>query len=220
VNDQNPELAYYRTIEDFFSTLRGLPHTLSPKDFELLRSWWRDGVPLVAVRAGLAEVFARRREDGDSEPVVSLRYCRHAVARHARSIAEMRVGAGDDERDTDRGEAGDRLESLAAQLRSSANRQSERNPRLGRLIESVADSLVDAAELTPAALEEHLFALETTLLSGCFAALGDFRRRALEDHARFAAAASSATEEARERAFKAHRDRQLRSLLELPRLEI
>lgn len=220
MNDHDPELAYYRTIEDFFSTLRGLPHTISPKDFELLRTWWREGVPLAAVRAGLAEVFARRREDGESEPVVSLRYCRHAVARHARSIAEMRVGAGDGDSETDHGDAGDRLASLATQLRSCADRERGQNPRLGELIEGVAESLLDAAELPLAALEEHLFALEATLLSGCMAALDDPRRRALEDHARNAAVSTSATEDARERAFKAHRDRQLRSLLGLPRLEI
>ena len=36
------ELRYYRTVEDLFATLRGVPHVLSPRDFQLLRTWWRD----------------------------------------------------------------------------------------------------------------------------------------------------------------------------------
>jgi hypothetical protein len=220
VNEPDPELAYYRTVEDFFSTLRGLPHTLSPKDFELLRSWWRDRVPLAAVRAGLAEVFARRREDGEPEPVVSLRYCRHAVARHARSIAEMRVGSDEGARAPDHQDASGRLALVAAQLRDCADQQRQPNPHLGELIDGIADSLMDAAELPPAALDEHLFALEATLLTGCLAALDDAQRATLDHAARAAASSSSATEEAHERAFRAHRDRQLRSLLGLPRLEL
>ena len=57
MNDEDPELAYYRSVEDLFATLRGTPHTLSPRDFQLLRGWWRDEVPLAAVVTGLTEVF-------------------------------------------------------------------------------------------------------------------------------------------------------------------
>ena len=81
---EEEELRYYRSVEDFFAWVRGVPHTLSPRDFQLLRSWWRDQVPLAAVLAGITEVISRRREDGDGDPVVSLSYCRHAVRRHAR----------------------------------------------------------------------------------------------------------------------------------------
>ncbi|MEJ2582841.1 MAG: hypothetical protein P8127_14590 [Acidobacteriota bacterium] len=91
-DDDTREIAYYREIEDYFATLRGVPHVLSPKDFQLLREWWRDEIPLPAVRAALAEVFARRRDRGEPDPVVSLSYCRHAVKAHARRAAEMHVG--------------------------------------------------------------------------------------------------------------------------------
>ena len=66
------ELAYYREIEDFFAAMRGVPHIVSPKDFQLLRGWWRDRIPLAAVAAGISEVFARRRDRNDRDPVVSL----------------------------------------------------------------------------------------------------------------------------------------------------
>jgi len=51
-SDDELELEYYRAVEDLFATLRGVPHVISPKDFQLLREWWRDEVPLVAVDEG------------------------------------------------------------------------------------------------------------------------------------------------------------------------
>ncbi len=47
------EIAYYRAVEDHFAALRGTPFLFSPKDFALLRRWWREGVPLAAVLAGI-----------------------------------------------------------------------------------------------------------------------------------------------------------------------
>ena len=47
--ENGAEIEYYRAIEDRFAALRGVPHTLSPKDFQLMRRWWSDQVPLAAV---------------------------------------------------------------------------------------------------------------------------------------------------------------------------
>ncbi len=62
------EIAYYRAVEDHFAALRGTPFLFSPKDFALLRRWWREGVPLAAVLAGIAEAWERRRER-EEDPV-------------------------------------------------------------------------------------------------------------------------------------------------------
>ena len=59
VGHDERELEYYRAVEDLFATLRGVPHIISPKDFQLLREWWRDEVPLSAVRAGIRWVALR-----------------------------------------------------------------------------------------------------------------------------------------------------------------
>ena len=32
--DDSPELAYYSAIEDLFATLRGVPHIISPNEFQ------------------------------------------------------------------------------------------------------------------------------------------------------------------------------------------
>ncbi len=218
--DHDAEIEYYRSVEDFFASLRGVPHTLSPKDFELLRKWWRDRVPLAAVRAGIAEVFARRRDRGDADDVVSLRYCRHGVSRHAKRIAEMRVGELQGGTEADAREGEEPLHTISSELQRIADGCRQINRRLAEILTSVAAAVEDAAELSPAAAGEHLFALEASLLARCFDVLEPGRREQLEDRARALAEPAGATEEARQRAYRAHRDRLLREMLGLPRLEL
>jgi len=219
VPEDEKELEYYRAVEDLFATLRGVPHIISPKDFQLLREWWRDEVPLAAVRAGITEVFARRRERGEHDPVVSLSYCRHAVRKHGQRLAEMQVGAP---------EVGTfpppdaklAIETLAADLNAVAARSRPEKPRIADIIESIATAVETASELPVSTLEEHLFALESALLANCLEGLDEPSRRSLEKRARHEAEATAATPEARDRTFRALRDRLLRSDLELPRLEL
>ena len=213
------ELEYYRAIEDFFATLRGVPHVISPKDFQLLRDWWRDEVPLSAIRAGITEVFARRRERGDEDPVVSLSYCRHAVRKHARHAAEMRVGATEDNafHSLDSRPA---LEALAHDLAAAATKQRSQRPHVAEVIDRIAATVETASEIPAAALEEHLFALESALLATCLDALDENERQSIERRAREEAEATAATPEASERTFRALRDRLLREELALPRLEL
>ena len=218
--DDDLEITYYRTVEDLFATLRGVPHILSPKDFHLLRQWWRDEVPLAAVRAGITEVFAKRRDRGEADPVVSLSYCRHAVRAHAKRIAEMHVGASDESGREPDFDAEDALRSLENELKAAAERQRNPRPRAADAIEGIAAAVGAARELPPAGLDEHLFALESALLATCLASLGIDECDELEGRARADAEASATTPEARDRAFRAFRDRLLRDLLALPRLEL
>ena len=69
-------------------------HTAHPvaTRFPAPAHWWRDEIPLAAVAAGLTEVFSRNRDREDGDPVVSLSYCRHAVKRNAKRLAEMHIG--------------------------------------------------------------------------------------------------------------------------------
>jgi hypothetical protein len=213
------ELAYYRAVEDLFATLRGVPHILSPKDFQLLREWWRDEIPLSAVRAGIAEVFARRRERGEPDPVVSLGYCRHAVRSHAKRAAEMQVGAHADG-GPEIPDPRTRLGALSKSLSRAADMHRAENRRVAEIIDQFATTVAAARELPRPTLEEHLFALESALLANCLEALDDQQREKIEVRARQEAESTSTTPEARERAFRALRDRLLREGLELPRLEL
>ena len=219
MTDDELEIAYFREIEDLFAALRGVPHILSPKDFHLMRSWWSEGVPLSAVRTGVAEVFARKRERGDERPVVSLGYCRHAVLAHAKRIAEMRVGAADPSPES-RADTDAALRSLAQRLGDSAAAARPERPRVAAVVDSLANELRSDLELPRARLEEHLFALESSLLANCREALAEDEREHLEQRARREAEAIAAEPEARERTFKALRDRLVRELVGLPRLEL
>jgi len=219
VTEDAKELAYYSAVEDLFAALRGVPHIISSKDFQLLREWWRDEIPLSAVRAGITEVFARHRERGETDPVVSLSYCRHAVRRHARRAAELQVGAsGDGAASSLDPRAG--IDALAKDLSAAGARLRSEKPRVAKALAGIAATVETASELPVAVLEEHLFALESALLAACLDALDERERQSIERRARDEAEATAATPEARERAFRALRDRLLRSELGLPRLEI
>jgi hypothetical protein len=217
--ENEKEQEFYRAVEDLFAALRGVPHIVSPKDFQLLREWWRDEIPLSAVRAGITEVFARHRDRGESDPVVSLSYCRHAVRKHARRAAEMQVGASDDGAPISPDPRA-ALASLAKDLTATAARLRPEKARIAEVVEGVAATVEAASELPAAALEEHLFALESALLAACLEALDERDRQSIEKRARDEAEASAATPEARERTFRALRDRLLRRELGLPHLEL
>lgn len=222
VPETEDELAYYREIEDFFSAVRGVPHILSPKDFQLMRGWWRDRVPLAAVVAGITEVFARRRDRGDREdPVVSLGYCKHAVRRHAARLAEMHVGEAPPEApETDFEQDARGLDAVLKSMRAAADRLSEDLPAVTAAILEIATLLDTAPEMPPAILEEHLFSMEAVLLDRCWRALPDLERDAIDKRSQLAAAAAGGTESTRERTRRAVRDRELRHMLGLPRLEV
>ena len=217
MTDDNEEIVYYRAVEDRFAALRGVPHTLSPKDFQLLRSWWRDEVPLAAVTAGMTEVFARRRERGETDAVVSLSYCRHAVKTHARRLADARVGTASPEHSR-REARTDALAELASALSNRALALGE-GSTLADVVRRTAELVRAATELDDATLDEHLFSLETILLESCWEVVDDALRREVGAVAD-AAAATAATEEGRARSRRAARDRELRRRLDLPRLEL
>ena len=218
--EDDRELAYYRAVEDLFAALRGVPHLLSPKDFQLLRTWWREEIPLSAIRAGITEVFARRRERGELEHVVSLSYCRHAVKAQAKRSAEMHVGAAADSTASSPADLASALDRLGSLLAASSKRVRDEKPLVAEAIDRIATEVGAAVDLPEAAVEQHLFALESALLGNCLDALDERSRSALEAEARAEAQASSASPEARDRAFLALRDRGLRKLLDLPRLEL
>jgi Arc/MetJ family transcription regulator len=65
--------AYVDAIERHFCTRRGAPHTLTPRDFALARSWFETGIPLASVLVGVDLAF-------DADPNAnSLAFCRRRV---------------------------------------------------------------------------------------------------------------------------------------------
>jgi hypothetical protein len=160
------ELAYYRAVEDHFAALRGTPFLFSPKDFALLRKWWREGVPLAAVLAALGEVWERRRERAE-DPVSSLAYCRHAVARHAKRLAGARVGAAE------KGGPANFEAALQALAANVAERVAAWHhvPLVAAVLRDLERAVVSLpANLEQATLDEALADLEFTTLDALLAA--------------------------------------------------
>jgi hypothetical protein len=234
MSESPEELAYYSRVEDLFATLRGLPHSFSPKDIHLLRTWWAEHVPYTAIVAGLTEVFDRRSAEGEADPVVSLHFCRHAVAKAARRLAEARVGA---RQPGGSGSAGDRRDQEAAAqapgpevvaqvaemqeaLRRTAARLAETRPGVAGVAASMVRQLDVARDLPAEAIEEHLFSLEIALLDGCRRALDPASLQELEARATEAAAATGASGGELRRLERAWLDREVRELLGLPRLDL
>jgi hypothetical protein len=219
MHGESPEIAYYRRVEDLFSSLRGTPHILSPRDFQLLRSWWRDEIPFAAVSAGLTEVFARNRDREDASPVVSLSYCRHAVKSHAKRLANMHVGG--DRGDADPSALKDAVDSLLASLASAARTHTTNRPAVAAVLERIGDQLKTAgSDLSAGLLDEQLYGLESAMLVACWDAIETAERASIDQRVTGTAASSASNEKARRRSERALRDRELRLLLDLPRLEL
>lgn len=210
------ELAYYRAVEDHFAALRGTPFLFSPKDFALLRSWWREGVPLAAVLAGIGEIWERRRER-DADPVSSLAYCRHAVARQAKRLAAARVGAAPGEGTINVGES---LRALAGAVAETAASWAA-TPPVAAVLRDLERAVATLPENSrPEALDETLADLEFTSLDALLGALPEDRRDAIATEVEHELAGLKLTGEVRSRTRHALRVKALRRLIGLPRLEL
>ncbi len=71
--------AYATTVEEAFIAERGTPFLLSAKDWNLIRGWRREGIPVETVVRAVREAFARRRERGAAGKISSISYCANAV---------------------------------------------------------------------------------------------------------------------------------------------
>ena len=210
------ELAYYRAVEDLFARLRGTPFLLTPKDFALLRRWWRETVPLAAVAAGVAEVFERNRERG-GDPVSSLAYCRHAVQRHARRLATAAAGA---ERAPEAVDVSAALARLVAEVRAAADRW-RGEAAVAAALSSLAATLESVPALAaPAAVDELLGRLELAVVEALFESLAATERAAVEAQVAGQLAGVELAPEIRARTERALRLRAVRELIGLPRLEL
>jgi hypothetical protein len=211
------ELAYYRAVEDLFARLRGTPFLFTPKDFALLREWWKEGVPLAAVVSGIGEVFERRREH-DEDPVSSLSYCRHAVRRRAKQLAEAAVGAA---RSAPQPIADVKAcrDGLRAEVSATAKRW-EAVPVWASLL----GDLVAALETIPVGLAPELFdetlgRLEVTVLSALASSAPEPWRERLAAAVDGEVGGLELDSEVRERTARAIRLKLVREMVGLPRLE-
>jgi hypothetical protein len=112
------------------------------------------------------------------------------------------------------------VSALASSLRAAAERLLERYPAVATAVNRIADRLGATPPQPAALLEEHLFALEAVLLERCWEALPETERSAIAERSRTVADRAGGTADTRQRTERASRDRELRRLLALPRLEL
>jgi hypothetical protein len=85
------ERAYARAIEAAWARMKGRPVVLSPREFELVSSWRRDGIPLRVVLEVLGE--EARLAGGRREPR-SLGFLAAAVREAGQVVAQGRAATG------------------------------------------------------------------------------------------------------------------------------
>lgn len=211
------EQAFYRAVEDHWAALCGAPTLIMPKDFALLRAWWQQGAPLVAVLAGLDEVFEKCRERGE-EPVFPLSYCRRAINRHVRRLAVAHVGGP--------ATAGAEVDvgAAVAGLVDAVGRAAARwqgPPAVAKILGDLAATIATLPDGSPAAaVAEALDRLETGALEAVVGALAPADRERLDAAAEAAAAGVPADSEVGRRTRRAVVLRGARELVGLPRLEL
>ncbi|TFG37627.1 MAG: hypothetical protein E4H44_05000 [Candidatus Aminicenantes bacterium] len=116
--------------------------------------------------------------------------------------------------------AGDRRR-LVAELTAAVDAQHDQRPAVAAVLVRIAEQIEMASrDLTVDLLDEHIYALESAMLHECWLALSNEEQQTIDDRVEAAVTASTATEEARRRSERALRDREIRLLLNLPRLEI
>ena len=110
---------------------------------------------------------------------------------------------------------------LVGRLTTAAASQRQERPLVSKVLDQIAAQVETAgSDLPVEMLDEHLFGLEAEMFHECWTAIPDHERRTIEMRVEKAVATTSATEEARRRSSRALRDREIRLLLDLPRLEL
>ena len=188
----------------------------SPKDFALLRGWWRDGVPLAAVLGGIGEAWERRRER-EEDPISSLSYCKHAVKRQARRLAAAHVGAAGQGPEVD---AAAVLASMVKEISDVAQRWKDL-PGVEAILRDLARAVATLpSNCEPAALDQTLADLEFASLDALYAALPPELRSGIERGVDSDLAGLAVEPEVRDRTRRALSIKAARRFVGLPRLEL
>ena len=171
--------AYVSEIEDFFLRRRGSARLLPPKDWKLVETWFDDGIPLAVVLSAVGDVFTKREASGDTEPVSSLTYCRHAVKKRWDEIRAGGLGAPAPA-SAPKPPPRKKRESapLSERLRRAAEVLRESSPEIASVVDAAVPEVerILASGGSPATQEGELVEVERRLFAALFAALPETDR--------------------------------------------
>jgi hypothetical protein len=188
---------YFLEIESHFIARRGTPFLLNPKDWELMRSWRAEGIPLPVILEAIDAVFDRF--DAKERKVNALSFCKDEVKKLWADRRELQIGA---EGVVPEDAPGPRLEALADVLASS--------PR--PTVAAFADRVRTLKGSVPH-IEEQLMELETSLIDALLPEAPELRTEA-------EALVAGSDEKTRARSIEAHVRRLVRDRFEIPRLSL
>jgi hypothetical protein len=229
----SPEEAdYFRGIEERFCALRGRAMLLSPKDWNLIASWWSEKIPRSLILESLEEVFVGRRRRGEeSRDVNSLSYVKGEVLRRWRLHREMTAPRRAEGEETARLREDLRrhLGRLSRSLTQAASRvrESGREILARTALEAGADlrALRKSARRTdwdPLQAEKVLESLDGEILAAAASSLDQPQRLRLEQEAEIVLRRrrSDMERQAYGESLAAVRSRLLRREFGLPRLSL
>ena len=215
---------YFQRIEEVFIGLRGAPLLLSPKDWQAAREWHRQGIPLDLVTRTLEEIFERRRERGEEDPISSLRYCNRAVQaawKEQRELVAVAGGPSGEDAPPD-AEVFDPTARLAALAGALPQDLPDRATLAGRLDALGAAAAEGGKAADPRRIEQALAALDREVIDGLIEGLAPARRRELESGAEESvrALADRVPRDQIERARRRVLEQKVRRLHALPTLSL
>ncbi|HET7433089.1 MAG TPA: hypothetical protein VFN10_00105 [Thermoanaerobaculia bacterium] len=198
-------VGYFDEIEAHFALRRGTPFIVSPKDWELMKKWQAEGIPLPVVIEAIDAVFEKNETSGRRKTISSLSYCRHSVKELWQERRALQVGEGSS---TPEEGAGPLLDALAEALAESG----VAGEMPARVRELVKESSIPR-------IEERLMELEHEMIDALLAAHPAEAEAIRADVAR-ALAGTTLDEKTRARTEEANLRRLVRERFGLPRMTL
>jgi len=174
---------YYEEVESYFVARRGSPLFITPSEWDLVRRWEQQGIPLAVVKEGIDRVFERPKTLLKPR---RLGYCRQTVEAAFRRFRESSLGGRAGGTAQDDSSASAHLTEVSSRLQDLAAARSETKSELSLLLERTAAavrSLSERAEEAPGEVERELTALDGKLVVESEAVLGDAVREELRREA-------------------------------------
>jgi len=174
---------YYEEVESYFVARRGSPLFITPSEWDLVRRWEQQGIPLAVVKEGIDRVFERPKTLLKPR---RLGYCRQTVEAAFRRFRESSLGGRAGGTAQDDSSASAHLTEVSSRLQDLAAAWSETQSELSLLLERTAAavrSLSERAEEAPGEVERELTALDGKLVVESEAVLGDAVREELRREA-------------------------------------
>lgn len=217
------ETAYATALEEVFIAERGTPFLLSPKDWQLIRSWKERAIPVDTAIRAVKETFARRRSRGTVGKISSIAYCENAVEERWELERRGLVGKGEGLRDVPPESVGPRLLRLVASLEAAGKERPSGvdRDRFRRALEKTLDKIRALPEGAFDEMEEALSEIEKAFARSLWKTVDEETASRLRSNVEEALGEpGGVSSDVREKTRRALERREIRRFLSLPPLTL